>query len=245
MFTGINADGTASEMKLKNDDEIVLMNGDVFAPSITHNEALQIFLKIKVDGRSSFKMVIRRKKVPGCCGGSGWTWIELSTTFTLKREIEHPIKVVTQSQLLRRNRMEMSFNSLYLYKIQGTQRYITIDNGHVYTDTLAGDESDMTKRLLKHEIVSQYRNEDFSFTVALSDHTRSWFIADDKKGRIVLRRKPCWFGFTCAGGIVTFKTKRRNYLAYDHTNNQLRLRADRFCLEEIEVPQRRKQLFKR
>ncbi|XP_045200542.2 uncharacterized protein LOC123554445 isoform X2 [Mercenaria mercenaria] len=218
--------GPADQMKIDNNDEMVLLNEN-FVPELTHNEVLALFRDVKVDGISRFTLVLRRVRA------KKWEWIETSAILAPdKHTDDHPVVERVEFKELRGERIEVP-KSKHLYKVPGTQQYLDICDGKVSIDTLKHDDSDRTKIITKR---AKYWQDDgdqihINFAAALCDEEMKWYIGIDRD-KVVLKREPVWFKMIKVGSKIRFQFNKR-YLGYDLENDEVKPEVSQCVFAEL------------
>ncbi|XP_045200547.2 uncharacterized protein LOC123554447 [Mercenaria mercenaria] len=222
----IETGGTVYQMKIDNNDEIVLLNEE-FVPELTHNEVLALFRGVKVDGISRFTLVLRRVRT------KKWEWIETSAILAPDRHTDdHPFVERVEFKELRGEKIEVP-KSKHLYKVPGTQQYLDICDGKVSIDTLKHDDSNRTKIITKRAKYWQDGGDQIhiNFAAALSDEEMKWYIGFDRD-KIVLKREPVWFKMIKVGSKFRFKFNKK-YLGYDLENGEVKPEVSQCVFAEL------------
>lgn len=222
----IKPDSPAEKMGIEEKDEIVLLLG-CFVPDKKQQNVLKLFHKIKVDGKTRFVMVIRRRRVK-------WVWLELSAILAPEMETEqYPIVEKPESKTLSSNSHELSETPRF-YKVPGSELYLQINNGIVSVDVMNG-RTDETKVIWKREYVYQAGGtEDFKFEASLADETKKLYVTIDRNKNIVLDSKPQLFQLFVLGDKVRFRAND-TYLGCDRAAKQVKAQVSNCEFQEFPV----------
>ncbi|XP_053403073.1 uncharacterized protein LOC123554446 [Mercenaria mercenaria] len=172
----------ASEMKIKDNDELVLVN-DLFVPKLSHTEVLGLFQHVKVEGIIQLILAIRRK-----LSKQKWEWIQTSAVLPPGNEKDDlPAVTDLQYKEFEGDKPIERPISKHLYKIPGTAKYLDIRDGKVRTGLL-NDGNDRKMIIWKRTKFWPVDSEGhINFASTLCDVTKQWFIAIDPNGQIVVQ----------------------------------------------------------
>ncbi|XP_045200532.2 uncharacterized protein LOC123554444 isoform X2 [Mercenaria mercenaria] len=219
----------ASEMKIKDDDELVSVN-DFFVPVLPHTEVLNLFHHVKVDGKTRLSLVIRRK-----LSKQKWEWIETSAVLAPEKEKNPPAVTDLWYNEVEGDKPIERPMSKQLYKIPGTVKYIEIRDGKVQIGIM-NDGNNRTMIIWKRTKFWQVDSEGhINFASTLCDVTKQWFIAIDQNDQIVVQRAPVWFKIFKVGSKIRFQFHEL-YLGYDLENNKLKAQVTDCLFEELPAP---------
>ncbi|XP_053404059.1 uncharacterized protein LOC123555504 isoform X2 [Mercenaria mercenaria] len=179
-FEKVEPHQPASDMRIQVDDELVLLHG-VFVPAMPHMNMLNLFRHVKVDGKTRFSLIIRRKLTK-----QKWEWIETNAVLSPKKRKVSPAVADLKYEELEGDKTDYRPMSKHLYKVSGTDKYIDICDGKARIGFM-NDGSNKTKIIWKHPRFLQVDTEGhIDFATTLCDLTKKWYIAIDQKDQIVV-----------------------------------------------------------
>ncbi|XP_060604318.1 uncharacterized protein LOC132757143 [Ruditapes philippinarum] len=225
-LVNVSKTGPAGQMRIENYDEILVMNEEG-VPDKTHDEVVGIFNKVKVDGRTRFCLVLRRKPT------GKWVWIETSAVLapeSTRLPDNQPIVEKTKFQSLDNNYIESATNNRY--KISGTQRYLAIRDQRVMTSVLTDTDNTDANMMCKVQRYWQDGEGRVYFQAALCDEKRRNFIGVDREKNIIVKNEPEWFDISELGSEVQFKIDDL-YLGYNEQEDQVDAQPSAYLFQEI------------
>lgn len=223
-FVQVEADGPADKMKVKENDELVLLNGH-FVPNISHDDLLNVFHKVKVDGKTRLYLVIRRKR-EDVAKNKKWEWIETSAVLA-------PDHRSTNDERYKSLGDDDIIVLHYQYKVPGTQLFIAISGDRVLADVMTGyPDQDETKHILTKAKHVNCPDETIKFTATLSDKKMDSYIGMNDSNEIILMHKPIWFEMTYEGSNVVFSLNEK-YLACNIGAEKVETKENKFGFEKV------------
>ncbi|XP_045200520.2 uncharacterized protein LOC123554437 isoform X2 [Mercenaria mercenaria] len=194
----------AGQMKINNEDEFVFVNED-FVQDMTHQEVMDRFRNVKVDGTTQLNLVLRRKNI----------WVKSNAVLVPDGSDDgHPV-----AKHLKYNKSKTSEESKtkHRYKVPGEQHFLDISNGIVSLAKINNCEETTIFWRRERYLQDNGNKMPIIFEVALSDETMRWYIGIEEEKVVLKENEPYWFRMTQTGEKCLGYEKR--------TFNQMKLKA--------------------
>ncbi|XP_045190256.2 uncharacterized protein LOC123547321 [Mercenaria mercenaria] len=229
-LVNVKTDGPAAIMKISNYDEIVLLNNS-FVPDLTHTDVRNLFHKVKIDGMTRFKLIIRR--VVEVRSKKQWEWIDTSAVLApdaFQKHDNYPTVEAPKVTQLPGDVYEM--RTIQFFKIPGTQYYLDIKNESVVADVLTNTDADKTKRICKILRYSMKSDGLLHFTAALCSTINTRYIVVGQGNQIELDKNPMWFEVLNTGNNIQFKMKDM-FLAFNSKTLKIEVGHSEYMFSEF------------
>ncbi|KAL4220281.1 hypothetical protein ACF0H5_020689 [Mactra antiquata] len=223
IFKDVLPNSPAKEMKLREECEIVLLNG-VFVPDLDHNEVLKLFIDVKVDGLTRFELVVRyvdkveQKKT--------WVWFETSAVLddsTPDHERGHSYPTVEDERYEVLPDKQTEIKMICRLRIKGTRWFIVIGS-----DSVSFSLKPSTLRV--NGRYKQDESGNVTFTATICDMDENNYIALSEN-TVTIIHTPYWFGMQQTGSNFVFRSDGK-FLVYDMRRNMLstsNTEANKYC----------------
>lgn len=120
-FTTVEKDGVAEHMRIRSEDQLVLLNG-TFLPDFGHQTVLQLISRVPVDSHTRLSLVLLRR-----IDKKKWIWINTSAILVPEY---HSEPAVIEPHFGESHVTYHEERHLVRLKVEGTCLFIAIDNGH-------------------------------------------------------------------------------------------------------------------
>lgn len=223
--------GPAAKMKISSNDELVLLNGR-FVPDLDHGEVLNLFKNVTVDGRTRFKLVLRRLVQER--SKKEWEWIETSAVLSPdspRDKDKYPEVKAEKCNVIRSNIFEEE--EVCWFKTSNKQQhYLDIKNNSVVANVMTGTDTDKSKRIKKKvRIHIMPGKTQPGMTAALFCEINSKYIVINKD-QVSLDETPMYFDIGQTSDNIFFKNSDK-YLACNPTNLKIETSYNEYMFEEF------------
>lgn len=215
----VTENGPAAKMGIRDGDEVILIDGLHFAPYFSHPQVTELFRNIKIDGKTTFALLLHRHK-RSLRFISSVLWVATSAVLAPDKLDTGMRPTVIEKEIRKSRKVVYCSESNSLYQISGEQKFLEICNNNVTASVMTGTDLDKYKIIRKMTRISRARGDipTYTYESALSDILKKQFINIDG-AKIVLQTTPVWFNMKMEGNNINFK-KKGQYLAYANTEDR-------------------------
>lgn len=226
----------ADRMKFQEKDEIIIFHDkttsdskyDVFAPEQNHAKIVELFRKIKVDGKTRFSLVVRRKT-----GRKGdWDWLKISAL--LCPDVQHRFYHDPTIQDVRSDIIQRKCHCLLEVSDNNIQKFVDIRRSGINFSVPKYDKKASVVAITEKSTINPDTGKLDKILASICSIDETDYVNISPTGDVVIQPNPVWFQCEKAGSDICFIYQDK-FLAFDHNAHTVTLNDKPFYFQEIPI----------